>query len=195
MLCTVPEGLPRKAKRPRQWQEIRLLAAQKPGRTQTRYASTFGSVQEAGQRWGHTARQAGRALKSRLHVVCDGAEWIRLQARETFGSDAHILTDLFPHQRRPRRRRARLPPARPPSHGGTPQQERLKTGASQRVILKLGAHREPEATPGDQAPVRTAHRYLSNRPDTLDYAAALAAERPIGSASSKAATNMCCKSD
>ena len=31
------------------------------------------------------------------------------------------------------------------------------------------------------APVRCAHRYLSHRPDQLDYAAALRADLPIGS--------------
>lgn len=71
MLCTVPEGRARKATRPRQWQEIRLLAAQPQGSAKTTYAATFGSVQQTGQRWGHAARQAGRALESRIHAVCD----------------------------------------------------------------------------------------------------------------------------
>ena len=61
------------------------------------------------------------------------------------------------------------------------RQNELKTGGSETVIALLAAHREPEATPEDQAPVRAAHRYLSNRCGTLDYAAALAAELPIGS--------------
>jgi hypothetical protein len=50
-------------------------------------------VQEAGRRWAHTARQAGRASESCLHMVCDGAEWIGLQARAVFGADATLLTD------------------------------------------------------------------------------------------------------
>lgn len=43
------------------------------------YAATSGSVNRAGQRWGHSAREAGSELQSRSHAVADGAEWIRLQ--------------------------------------------------------------------------------------------------------------------
>jgi hypothetical protein len=43
------------------------------------------------------------------------------------------------------------------------QQKRLKRGASAQVVAELGAH-----------------RYIANRPDTLDYAAAIAAGLPIG---------------
>jgi hypothetical protein len=147
---------------------------------QTTFAATFGSVQEIGRRWGHAAKQAGRALHSHLHTVCDGAEWIALQTREVFGADATLLTDFFhvseylaaaastcrPHQPEPWRRT---------------QQRRLKTGAVQKVIVALDASREPPETTEENAPVRAAHRYLSNRLDTLDYATALAAGLPIGS--------------
>ena len=180
MLCTVPEGRARKARRPRAWQEIRLLAAQPQGSTRTTYAATFGSVQEAGQRWGHAARQAGRALESRIHAVCDGAEWIAIQTRETFGTDATLLTDYFHVSEY---LAAAAPACRPaaPAQWRRTQQKRLKRGASAQVIQELAAHREPPATPDENAPVRIAHRYLSNRPDTLDYAAAIAAGLPIGS--------------
>ena len=43
MICTVQPG-PRKGKRPRQWQEMRLVAAQAKDRTTTVYGATFGSV-------------------------------------------------------------------------------------------------------------------------------------------------------
>ena len=180
MLCTVPAGLARDAKRPRQWQEMRLLAAQKQGRAQTFYAATFGEVQAVGQRWGHVARQAGRALESPIQVLCDGAEWIAIEARATFGEDASILTDFYHVSEY---LAAAAPSCQPesPGHWRQARQSELKTGGSEAVIALLAAHREPEATPEDQAPVRAAHRYLSNRRDTLDYAAALAAERPIGS--------------
>lgn len=180
MLCTVPEGRARKAKRPRQWQEIRLLAAQPQGSTKTTYAATFGSVQETGQRWGHAARQAGRALESRIHAVCDGAEWIAIQTREIFGTDATLLTDYYHVSEY-------LATAAPACRPGAPepwrrtQQKRLKRGASAQVIAELAAHREAPEEPDENAPVRAAHRYLSNRPDTLDYATAIAAGLPIGS--------------
>ena len=42
-------------------------------------------------------------------------------------------------------------------------------------------YREAVEVADENAPVRAAHRYLSNRPDTFDYPAAIAAELPIGS--------------
>lgn len=72
MICTVAAGGTRGGKRPRHYQEMRLVAAQPQGSVQTTYAATFGSVAEAGRRWGHCARAAGWALESRIHVVADG---------------------------------------------------------------------------------------------------------------------------
>jgi hypothetical protein len=180
MLCTVPEGRARKGARPRQWQEIRLLAAQPQGSAKTTYAATFGSVQEAGQRWGHAARQAGRALESRIHAVCDGAEWIAIQTREVFGADATLLTDFYHVSEY---LGAAAPACRPgqPEQWRHTQQKRLKRGASTQVIEELAGHREAPGEPDENSPVRVAHRYLSNRPDTLDYPAAIAAGLPIGS--------------
>ena len=74
---------------------MRLLAAQAQGAAQATYAATFGSVAEAGRRWGHATREAGWGLRSRIHVVADGAEWITLQSREVFGAQATVLTDFY----------------------------------------------------------------------------------------------------
>jgi hypothetical protein len=57
----------------------------------------------------------------------------------------------------------------------------LCTGGAAEVIAELASRREPPDRPDEAAPVRLAHRYLSNRPDQLDYPAALAAGLPIGS--------------
>ena len=59
MICTVAPGQ-RKGKRPREWKEMRLVAAQAKDSATTVYGATFGSVAETGQRWGHcTERLAG----------------------------------------------------------------------------------------------------------------------------------------
>ena len=50
LIRTVAPG-PRKGKRPREWQEMRLVAAQAKGSTTTCYGATFGSVAETGRRW------------------------------------------------------------------------------------------------------------------------------------------------
>lgn len=180
MLCTVAEGRPRKAKRERSWEEIRLLAAQCEGSVETTFAATFGSVQESGNRWGHTAKEAGRGMKSRIHAVCDGAEWIGIQAREIFGTDVTLLTDYF-HVSEYLAAAAQTCRPESPGQWRKTQQKRLKTGAGKKVIAELAAHREGAEIAEENAPVRAAHRYLSNRPETLDYQAAIAEGLPIGS--------------
>ena len=65
LLCTVEPGK-RKGKRPRDWKEIRLCAAQAQGKADTIYAATFADVDEVGRRWGHCARSAGWGLNSHL---------------------------------------------------------------------------------------------------------------------------------
>lgn len=94
MICTVAPGS-RKGKRPREWKEMRLLAAQAQGSSTAIYASTFGSVAESGRRWGHCTRQAGWGLNTQIHAVADGAEWIWLQSNEVFGSNGMFLCDFY----------------------------------------------------------------------------------------------------
>jgi hypothetical protein len=99
---------------------------------------------------------------------------------EIFGADARALTDFY-HVRE--YLAAAAPGCRPaaPHAWRRTQQKRLKSGAAGQVIATLGEHREPAEVAEENAPVRAAHRYLSNRADTLDYGAALQAGLPIGS--------------
>lgn len=63
MICTVAPGS-RKSRRPREWKEMRLVAAQAKGSCRTTYAATIDSVHETGRRWGHCARDAGWGLNT-----------------------------------------------------------------------------------------------------------------------------------
>lgn len=179
MICTVAPGK-RKDKRPRDWKEIRLTAAQAQGQAETFYAATFGEVEEVGRRWGHCARRAGWGLKSQIHALGDGAEWIRLQSREVFGLQGTFLCDFF-HVSEYLGAAAPSCRAQAPDRWRRTQQKRLKGGAVEKVIAALAAHLEPVATPDEDAPVRKGHRYLTNRTDCLDYPRALKWDLPIGS--------------
>ena len=179
MICTVEPG-PRKAKRPRQWQEMRLVAAQAQDSCTTVYGATFGSVAETGQRWGHCTRQAGWGLNSQIHAMGDGADWIRLQSREVFGAQATFLCDFFHVSEYLGEAAPRCRPPQPDAWRRT-QQKRLRRGAVSRVMAALEPHREPVGTPEEESPVRNAHRYLTNRRDCLDYPRALRLGLPIGS--------------
>ena len=179
MICTVRPG-PRKGKRPREWKEMCLVAAQAKDSTTTVYGATFGSVEATGQRWGHCTRQAGWGLNSQIHALGDGAEWIRLQSREVFCAQANFLCDFFHVSEYLGAAAPSCRPAQPDQWRHT-QQQRLKRGAVSQVMAALAEHLEAEATPEIEAPVRNGHRYLSHRLECLDYPRALALGLPIGS--------------
>lgn len=179
MICTVEPG-PRKSKRPRQWKEMRLVAAQSKESATTIYAATFGSVEETGRRWGHCARQAGWGLNSRIHAVGDGAPWIRRQCQEVFREQGHFLCDFY-HASEYLGAAAHTCRAGQPDPWRRTQQKRLRRGAVEKVIASLAEHLEPVAIPDEDAPVRSAHRYLANRLDCLDYPGAEKLGLPIGS--------------
>ena len=179
MICTVQPG-PRKGKRPRQWQEMRLVAAQARDSATTVYGATFGSVEETGRRWGHVTRAAGWGLNSRIHSMGDGADWIRLQSREVFGGQAHFLCDFFHVSEYLGAAAPVCRPAQPDPWRRT-QQQRLKRGAVQKIMAALAEHLEAEGIPDEEAPVRRGYRYLNNRLDCLGYPQALELGLPIGS--------------
>jgi hypothetical protein len=179
MICTVEPGS-RRMKRPRQWKEMKLVAAQAKDSATTVYGASFGSVEETGQRWGHCARQAGRGLNTDIHAVGDGAEWIRLQSREVFAERGTYLCDFF-HVSEYLAAAAERCRAKMPQQWRRTQQKRLRRGAFQQVIDTMIEHLEPAETPDEEAPVRNAHRYLSNRVDCLNYPRALHLDLPIGS--------------
>jgi hypothetical protein len=179
MICTVQRG-PRQGKRPREWKEMRLVAAQAKDSATTVYGVTFGSVEETGQRWGHCTRQAGWGLNSRIHAVGDGADWIRLQSQEVFGAQGSCLCDFFHVSEYLGAAAPTCRPAKADQWRRT-QQQRLRRGDVQKVIETLEEPLEPVGTSEEEAPVRNGHRYLSNRLACLDYPRALELGLPIGS--------------
>lgn len=180
MICTVEAKRRRQGQRPREWKEMRLSAACAQQSTQTFYAAGFHSVEETGRRWGHCARDAGWALESRIHVVADGAEWIGIQTREVFGDQADMLIDFYHVSEY---LAAAAPICRPESPRSWlhTEQKRLRRGATCLVLADMEAFSEPASVTDEQAPVRSAIRYLSNRLSALNYPAAIARALPIGS--------------
>jgi hypothetical protein len=179
MICTVEPGK-RKGKRPRDWKEMRLVAARAKDSAVTVYAAGFTSVEETGRRWGHCAREAGWGVNSLIHTLGDGADWIRLQSREVFGKQGSFLCDFYHVSEY-------LGTAAVPCAGSKAQpwrktqQKRLRRGAFQKVIETLEEHLEPVGMPEEETPVRNGHRYLTNRTECLDYPRAIQLGLPIGS--------------
>jgi hypothetical protein len=179
MICTVVAGK-RNGKRPREWKEMRLVAAQAQMSATTVYAATFGSVEEVGRRWGHCAREAGWGLNSHIHTVGDGADWIRLQSKEVFRQQGTFLCDFYHVSEYLAAAAPTCAPSRANPWRRT-QQRRLCRGALPLVMAALAEHLEADDTPDEEAPVRNGHRYLTNRTECLDYPRALALGLPIGS--------------
>lgn len=158
------------------WQEARLLASQEHGSSTTRYAVSFGDVEECGEQWARSALQAGWASHSRLHVLGDGAEWIEKQHDIHFARHGRYLVDFFHVCEY-------LAPAAPEGQPDwlAAQKSRLRQNQFDAVIAELADRIEPASQPEENAPVRAAHRYLTNRSHAMDYAGAIASGLPIGS--------------
>ena len=73
------------------------------------------------------------------------------------------------------------------------QKERLKQNQVQDVIAALQPFLEDDAVAEAQAPVRAAHRYLTNRPGQFNYQDALLAGLPIGSGEIESAHRYCAR--
>jgi len=179
LIRTVEPG-PRKSSRPREWKEMRLVAAQAKDSSAAVYGATFGSVEETGRRWGHCTRLAGWGSNTSIHVLGDGAEWIRLQSQEVFQRQGTFLCDFYHVSGYLGAAAERCRPNQPYRWRRT-QQKRLRRGAAQKVLEALQPFVEPSSTPDEEAPVRNGHRYLTNRLDCLDYPRALRLGLPIGS--------------
>jgi hypothetical protein len=179
MVCTVEPGA-RKAKRPRQWQELRLAVAKLPGAVSATYGATFGDVADTGRRWGHCAKEAGWGMDSQIHVVADGAEWLWRQSREVFGAQGRFLVDFF-HLSEYLSAASESCSPKTPRRWLKVQQARLKRSVPALVLEALEPFVEPPSLPDEEAPVRRAARYLSNRIDCVDYRSALEQNLPIGS--------------
>lgn len=180
MICTVPAGLKRDDKRPRQWKEVRLVCAQALGTEQVHYAASFDSIHQSGRQWGHCALQAGRGQSTAIHALGDGASWIRQQSQEVFGAESPFLLDFYHVSEYLASASETARPAQPGQWLRT-QQKRLKKGRGDKVLKELQLYQEPETVPEELAPVRKALRYLSNREDQLFYDRAIEADLPIGS--------------
>ena len=180
LVRTVEAGKKRKEKRPRDWKEVRLVCAQAVGKKDAVYAATFESVEYAGRQWGHCALSAGRGQKTKIHGVGDGAPWISQQCKEVYGKDGTFLLDFYHASEYLAEAGATCRPKNPKQWLKT-QQRRLKRGNWKKVVKELLPNLEAPETDDKEAPVRRAHRYLSNRKDQLFYDQALKDKLPIGS--------------
>lgn len=164
------------------WREARLCLARPQDAVDAVYGATFGTPKVVGVLWHQVAGAAGLGPATRVHGLGDGAVWIvnlfeelfgaGKDSRATFTVDFHHVSDYLA---------AAALAAAPQNNKGWlhAQQDRLRQNQVEAVLHTLGVHLEkPEQK---EAPVRSAHGYIRERKEHLDYAGALAAGLPIGS--------------
>jgi hypothetical protein len=173
---------PRDRRKTRQlsWTEARLCLVRAPGSVTPRFGATMGSVEAAGDRLWECAVAAGAGRQTRIHGLGDGAPWITDQVDRRFGANATYLIDFY-HLCDYLAAAADVVAPAGKAAWMEAQKTRLKANRSPEVLDTLRPCLEPDDIPDKDAPVRACSRYLSNRPDCLDYQGALAAGLPIGS--------------
>ena len=162
------------------WKEARLSLVHEPGSATPVFGATVGACEEAGATLLRTAVRAGLGRKTKVHAVSDGAPWMADQVQLQFGLQGEFLVDFY-HV-------CDYLAAAGDAIAGADQRawmevqkERLKQNQVQDVIAALQPFLEDDAVAEAKAPVRAAHRYLTNRPGQFRYQDALAAGLPIGS--------------
>lgn len=162
------------------WREARLCLAHEPGQLTARYAATLGDVEATGVRWLDCVSRAGAGSQTQIHCVGDGAAWIAIQAKHSFGDQASYLVDFYHVSEYLSAAAASIAPTGKAAWRQQ-QQARLKENELDAVLAELRPYLEPAPTPDAEASVRACHRYLLNQREHLDYRSALAQNLPIGS--------------
>ncbi|GFO75669.1 transposase, ISKra4 family [Bathymodiolus platifrons methanotrophic gill symbiont] len=163
------------------WKEARLALAHEEGNITPKFDATFGgSVDDAGHSLLNCAVTAGLGINTQIHGVGDGATWIADQMKKRFGSQASYLVDFY-HVCEYLGGASKICAANDEKNWMDVQEKRLKNNEHSLVIHDLNPFLEGDEIENSKAPVRSCHRYLSNRTEQLDYKGAIEKNLPIGS--------------
>lgn len=162
------------------WREVKLCLVHPPGSVTPVFGATTGSADEAGEKLWECSIEAGAGIHTKLHGVGDGASWITNQLDLKFGPQAKYLIDFY-HLCDYLSAAAKPIAGKDEAAWMEEKKNWLKENRWPAVLEKLRPHLESETVPDADAPVRACYRYISNRPNSLDYKEALAAGLPIGS--------------
>lgn len=162
------------------WKEARLSMAREEKSVQPFFSALIGTPDDVGDALFDCALRAGFGRQTRVHCVGDGAPWIEDQVARVFSTHASYLID-FPHLCGYLSAAAAACSPEDSDSWLEAAKSRMKDGDLQDVVNDLAAHLEPDDIPEDEAPVRKAHRYITNRPTQFDYKGALAKDLPIAS--------------
>jgi hypothetical protein len=164
------------------WQEARLCCARDRDKVDCIYGATFATSNIAGLLWYEVACAAGLGPNTHVHGLGDGARWIVKNfaeqfvagpdSRATYTVDFHHVSDYLA---------AAAQVVAPDTNKDWlhQQQQDLLDNRVSEVLGTLAKNFEPLEQ--EEAPVRSAHDYIHERRDHMDYAGARALDLPIGS--------------
>jgi hypothetical protein len=161
------------------WKEALLCMAREENAVQPFFSALIGTPDEAGDSLFDCALRAGFGRQTRVHCVGDGAPWIEDQVTRVFPTSSYLID--FPHLCGYLSAAAAACSPEGSDSWLEAAKRRLKDGDLHEVVADLAAHLESDDTPEDEAPVRKAYRYITNRPNQFDYKDALAKDLPIAS--------------
>lgn len=162
------------------WREVRLCSARAVGKAQSIYGATLGSLETTSCLWRETAERAGLTDQTHVHGVGDGAPWIVDKFQENF-PDGQFLLDFYHVSEYLGQAALAICGQKKARAWLRRQQDRLLQNQWKKVLRALAPHQEQPTIPANAAPVRNAHRYIYERREHLDYAAAAQQGYPIGS--------------
>jgi len=174
------EPIDRRKTRKLDWREVRLCLVHPPGSVTPVFGASTGCVDEAGERLWECSIEAGAGIQTKFHCLGDGASWITNQVDLKFGPQAKYLVD-FSHLCEYLSAAADVVAGPEKAVWMEEKKIWLKDNRWPDVLETLRPCLESETVPDEKAPVRACYRYISNRPNFLDYKGALAAGLPIGS--------------
>ena len=174
------EPIDRRKTRQVSTKEARLTLVRTSESPQPHFGTTLGGVDEAGAQLLNSAIVMGMGCDTHIHGVGDGAPWIALQFKTQFGEQSSYLLDFF-HLSEYLAAASQVCAADKPKQWLNTQQSRLKANQVALVLAELEPFLEADTMSDQHAPVRCAYRYMSNRPEHLNYQGAIHSELPIGS--------------
>ncbi len=161
------------------WREARLCLARPSQQAQALYGSTLGTAETAPWVWREVALSAGLQSKTWVHGVGDGAPWILEKFGDNFGQQGSYRLDFYHVSEYLVQAAVKMARKGKEREWTRRQQGRLLNNQSAKVLRSLEPHLELLASP--EAPVRAAHRYLTERRHCLDYVGARSRDLSIGS--------------
>lgn len=171
----------RRKTRKTSWGENRLALAYAKGTVDPIYATTMGSIDEAGQQLDNVVKLAGQGEKTHIHALGDGTIWIADKVEEHFGANATFTLDIF-HLSEYLHMASKCISPKDPVAWARLQQERMKRGEKDQVLFELERHLD-EGKHEDtiECHANKTYQYMIKRSNQFGYKDAIANDLPIGS--------------